>query len=80
MKYDQAFTQLTKGGVLPGGRNYGPQTARGLLHAAAVRGSYTDELPRPRSAGDGPWTGIKIATLNDAGTEFSIRTVTISRP
>jgi hypothetical protein len=67
MDYAQAFTELTEV------RGYGDATARSLL-AAASRGSYIDEFPAPPGR---PVPAVQINTLNDAGTEFSVRTVTV---
>ena len=71
MTYDQAFAELTGPGPW---RGYGTVSARGLLHAATVGGAITDEYPRDA---DGVRHGVRICTLNDAGTAFSIRDMTI---
>jgi hypothetical protein len=71
MTYDQAFAELTGPGPW---RGYGPVAARGLLHAATVHGAITDEYPRDA---DGVRHGVRIGTLNDAGTAFVIRDITI---
>jgi hypothetical protein len=73
MTHDEAFTELTSGDGPY--RSYGPVSARGLLHAAKVRGAITDEYPRDA---DGSRPAVRICALNDAGTEFSIRDMTIT--
>jgi hypothetical protein len=61
--YDWAFEELLR-------RGYGPVSARGLLRRAGDDSRYLDDH------GDG--SGVQICALNDAGTEFSVRTVTIT--
>jgi hypothetical protein len=70
LTYDQAFQALRD-------RGYGPVYARGLLHYVKVAGRHTDEWP---ARADGTRPGIQIATVNDTGTRFVIRDVTLVQP
>jgi hypothetical protein len=72
LTWDEAFAELTSG--TGPRRSYGPVSARGLLHAAQVRGAYTDEYPRDT---DGNRPAVRICALDDAGSRFSIRDMTI---
>jgi len=67
LTYDQAFQAMRD-------RGYGPVSARGLLHYVTVHGEYTDEWP---TRADGTRPGVQIATVNNAGTRFIVRDVTL---
>ena len=72
LTWDEAFAELTSDAGPR--RSYGPVSARGLLHAAQVRGAVTDEYPRDA---DGSRPAVRICALDDAGTRFTIRDMTI---
>ena len=72
LTWDEAFAELTSGAGPY--RSYGPCSARGLLHAAKVGGAVTDEYPRNA---DGSRPVVRICALDDAGTRFTIRDMTV---
>ena len=71
MTHDQAFALLTSPAY-----GYGPTWARMLLRYAKIYGRHVDALSPPWEDGTRPATGIYA--LNDAGTRFSVRRLTIT--